>query len=179
MSSDRGQNGPMDVREQLARLAAHVDRHHPRLGSRILRARFGGLRVLEPNRTLASVVVAAGVASGVGTAEVLRRVSSGRVRAPRATVALAGPAVMWAALWRWDAVRWRRRHVVLVLDLPSATLDRVVAELVGDGLHVERWDGPRRPGGAASGLSCRLADLRLVNSRLDASTRPTLGGSAG
>ena len=160
----------MDARELLARFADHVDHHHPRLGSRLLRARYGGLRVTEPSRTLTFGVLLGGVGVGALAGRLVEWWSAGRLRLRLFLVGIAGPVLAWSALWRWDAVRWRRRHVVLVLDLPTQELDRVVEELAGRGLPVERWDGPRRVGGASSGLSCRLGDLRRVNACLDEHT---------
>ncbi len=157
----------MDARELMARFADHLDHHHPRLGSRLLRARYGGLRVTEPNRTLTAGVLLGGVGVGAVVRRLVASLSSGRLRIRLWLVGILGPLVAWSALWRWDAVRWRRRHVVLVLDLPTQELDRVIGELNDRGLRVERWDGPRRVGGASTGLSCRLGDLRRVNAELD------------
>ncbi len=157
----------MDARELMARFAAHVDHHHPRLGSRLLRARYGGLRVTEPNRTLAAGVLLGGVGAGALLRRLVASLSRGRLRVRMWLVGILGPLIAWSALWRWDAVRWRRRHVVLVLDLPTPQLERVVEQLAERGLRVERWDGPRRSGGPATGVSCRLGDLRRVNAALD------------
>lgn len=155
----------MEVREQLVRLAAYIDHNHPKLGARLLRARYGGLRVTEPSRPLTAVVVAGGVGAGVATRQILERLTAGRVR-PVSPVVL-GPLLAWTAVWRWDSVRWHRRHVVLVLDLPSGRLEEVIAELAARGLTVERWEGRRGAGGPSTGLSCRLRDLRRVNAALD------------
>ena len=157
----------MDARELMARFADHVDHHHPRLGSRLLRARYGGLRVTEPNRTLAAGVLLGGLGIGALMRRMVEWISRGRLRLRMSLVGVVGPVVAWSALWRWDAVRWRRRHVVLVLDLPGQELDRLVQDLTDRGLHVERWEGPRRAGGPATGVSCRLAELRRVNAALD------------
>ncbi|MDQ2677140.1 MAG: hypothetical protein M3Y51_00240 [Actinomycetota bacterium] len=157
----------MDARELMARFADHVDHHHPRLGSRLLRARYGGLRVTEPNRTLAAGVLIGGLGVGALSRRLIASLTRGRLRVQLWLVGILGPLLAWSALWRWDSMRWRRRHVVLVLDLPSQQLDRVVDELGERGLQVERWDGPRGVGGASTGLSCRLGDLRRVNAGLD------------
>ena len=162
----------IDPKEQLARVVAHIDRHHPRLGARLMRARYGGLRVVEPSRPLAAAVFAGGVAAGVAVRRLVGGLTGGEVRPVSPVV--VGPLVAWTALWRWDSVRWRRRHVVLVLDLPPARLDELVAELAASGLAVERWDGRKNAGGASTGISCRLRDLRRVNAELDRSAVPEL-----
>ena len=157
----------MDARELMARFADHVDRHHPRFGSRLLRARYGGLRATEPNRTLTAGVLIGGLGVGAVARRLIASLSRGRLRVQLWLVGILGPVLAWSALWRWDSMRWRRRHVVLVLDLPVPQLDRVVDELAGRGLVVQRWDGPRGVGGASTGLTCRLGDLRRVNAGLD------------
>lgn len=155
----------MEPRERLVRLADHIDHHHPKMGARILRARYGGLRATEPSPPLAAAVVAGGVGAGLVTRQLLGRLSEGRVRV--LSPVFLGPVVAWAALWRWDSVRWRRRHVVLVLDLPAARLEQVVEDLAEHGLTVEPWEGRRGAGGPATGISCRLRDLRRINAHLD------------
>src|SRR5690606_34953566 len=78
-----------------------------------------------------------------------------------------GAVAAWLALWRWDAARWRRRHVALVLDLTPGAAAELVEHLATLGLVVEPWTGPRSAGGTAQGISCRARDLRRVNSALD------------
>lgn len=157
----------MDARELMARFAAHVDHRHPRLGSKMLRARYGGLRVAEPSRSLTVGVLLGGVGAGALVRRALSSLTSGRVRPRMSLVGALGPLVAWSALWRWDSVRWHRRHVVLVLDLPAPVLDQLISDLAERGLDVERWEGPRRVGGVSTGLSCRLGDLRRVNAAID------------
>lgn len=158
----------VDGKELLARLVAYVDRRHPRFGSHVMRARFGGLRVREPGGVLVTSVLVGGAGLGVAVRRAVAQLSGGRVRPGAVPSMVLGPAALWGALWRWDATVWRRRHVTLVLDRPAPDLDRMVDELAAKGIVVRRWDGPRAVGGAATGLTCRLRDLRAVNAHLDA-----------
>lgn len=152
-------------------LADYIDHHHPRLGSRLMSMRFGGLRSTEPRRQLVAGVLGAGATGGLGAATLLRRASAGRVRAPWSASVLSGAALSWLALWRWDSRRWHRSHVVVLVDLPDDRLDELLGELSGQGLDVRRWDGPRRADGSARGLACRLRDLRRVNAEIDLRTK--------
>ncbi|CAN5607324.1 hypothetical protein BH10ACT3_BH10ACT3_14530 [soil metagenome] len=149
------------------RIAAYIDRHHPRLGARLMKLRWGGLRTIEPNPVLGAALVGAGTSAGVGVRHVLGRRRSGRSRVPLAVAAPGGAIAAWIAVWRWDAARWRRRHVSMVLDLTPDRVSALVERLRSDGLPVERWAGPRSVGGSVVGISCRARDLRRVNAAID------------
>ena len=157
--------------ERAQDLADYIDHHHPRLGSRLMSLRFGGLRSTEPRRGLVAAVLGVGAGGGLGAASLVRRASDGRVRAPWPLSACSGAVLSWLALWRWDSRRWHRSHVVVLVDLPDERLDELVDDLRGEGLDVRRWDGPRRADGAARGLACRLRDLRRVNAQIDLRTK--------
>lgn len=155
-------------------LADYIDHHHPKLGSRLMALRFGGLRTTEPTAGLVAAVLGAGTSFGVGARQVVRRTTGGRLRPPLLPTGALGAATAWLALWRWDSVRWRRSHVMVVVDLPEERLDGLVEDLVAQGLEVQRWDRPRRADGPNRGLTCRLRDLRQVNAAIDdASTGAT------
>lgn len=157
----------MDRTEIGARIAAHIDRNHPRLGSALMKLRWGGLRTVQPDRGWWAGIGAVGVGMGVASRSALGRRRDGRHRLPVLPSVLAGVLSIWAGVWRLDSIRWRRSHVTLELDLPADVLDELIERLRSSGVHVERHDGPRRVGGAATGLSCRLRDLRRVNRELD------------
>lgn len=149
----------MDASEFAQRVAEHIDHHHPRLGARLMKLRWAGLRTVEHGRwwwaaTMGSGAVAAAVARGVRLRE-------------RVGLAVVATTATAAAIWRWDAARWRRTHVVLRTDLPPDLLDTAVDSLREDGLEVERWDGPRAVDGAVRGLVCRSRDLRRVHARVE------------
>ena len=148
-------------------LADYIDHHHPKLGSRLMQLRFGGLRTVELQPVLVGPVLSAGVGAGLGVRRVVGRRGDGRSWVPMVPAASLGAALAWIAVWRWDAARWRRSHVMVVVDLPEERLDRLVARLAEDGLDVERWDRPRQADGPNRGLSCRLRDLRRVNAAID------------
>jgi hypothetical protein len=164
------ENGAMVVKERLQALVEHVDTRHPRVLSRAMKLRWGGLRTLEPNRPLVAAVLGlSAVVTGVAVHLGGRR-GDGRRRV-RWTGAMALSSVgLWTALWRWDAARWRRSHVMVVVDLPSDQLDDLVAELCDTGAPVQRWDRARRADGPRHGVSCRLRDLRRVNAAIDTMT---------
>jgi hypothetical protein len=160
----------MVVKARLQALVEHVDTRHPRLLSRTMKLRWGGLRTLEPNRPLLASV--AGMSAAV-TAVVTRvggRRPDGRRRVRWPALLPVSSMGLWMALWRWDAARWRRSHVMVVVDLPSGQLDDLVAELRDVGVAVQRWDRPRRADGPRHGVSCRLRDLRRVNAAIDTMT---------
>jgi hypothetical protein len=157
----------VDRSEIGARIAAHIDRNHPRLGSSLMKMRWGGLRTVQPDGGLWVGIGVAGVGAALLSRSVLGRRSDGRHRVPVVPSVLAGTLSVWVGVWRVDSMRWRRSHVTLVLDLPADVLDGVLERLSELGLRVERYDGPRTVGGSASGLTCRLADLRRVNAALD------------
>jgi hypothetical protein len=148
-------------------LVDYIDHHHPKLGSRLMQLRFGGLRTLELQPSLVGPVLSAGAGAGLGLRQVVGRRGDGRSRVPALPAASIGAVLAWIAVWRWDAARWRRSHVMVVVDLPDDRLDRLVAHLVGDGVDVERWDRPRQADGPNRGLACRLRDLRRVNAAID------------
>jgi hypothetical protein len=150
------------------RIAAHIDEHHPRLGSRLMKLRWAGLRTIEPDRTVWTGVSAFGLGIGLGARTLAGRDRSGRHRVPLVPAALLGGLGAWIGTWRWDSARWRRSHVTLVLDLPTEVLDSLVERLGEAGVRIERWDGSRRVDGPSTGVSCRLRDLRRVNAEIDA-----------
>lgn len=132
-----------------------------------MKLRWGGLRTIEPSPVLGAALVGAGTGAGVGVRHALGRGRSGRSRVPLSLAAPVGAAAAWVAIWRWDAARWRRRHVAMVLDLTPDRVSALVERLRSDGLRVERWNGPRAVGGSAFGISCRAQDLRQVNAAID------------
>jgi hypothetical protein len=144
----------------------YIDRHHPRLGSFLLKLRFGGLRTIEPTPVLGAAVLSAGTGAGLGLSRALGRGRSGRSRVPLALAAPGGTLALWVAVWRWDAARWRRRHVSMVLDLTPERLTDLVEKLRSEGFSVDRWVGQRSAGGARFGISCRARDLRKVNAAI-------------
>ena len=157
----------VDRKELGAKVAAHIDRNHPRLGGFLMGLRWGGLRTIEPDRTVWAAIVAAGTGLGLAARAGIRRWRE-RGRVPLVASALAGTASVWLALWRIDSVRWRRSHVELVLDLPPDLLDRLIDDLRAQGLEVGRHQQRRSVPGTSFGLRCRLGDLRRVNSAIDA-----------
>lgn len=164
------ENGVMGAKERLQALVEHVDTRHPRLLSRAMKLRWGGLRTLEPNRPLVASVLGLAAATTAVSVRVAGRRSDGRRRV-RWTGALPVSSIgLWMALWRWDAARWRRSHVMVVVDLPSDQLDDLVSELCDAGVVVQRWDRARRADGPRHGVSCRLRDLRRVNAAIDTMT---------
>jgi hypothetical protein len=158
----------VDRSELGQRIAAHIDAHHPRLGSRLMKLRWGGLRTVQPGRTTWAGIGALGLGLGASARRVLGRRGDGRHRVPVLPAVLAGVLSAWAGAWRVDSARWRRSHVTLVLDLPNDVLEDLLERLSLEGLHVERHDEPRGAGGPSTGLTCRLRDLRRVNAALDA-----------
>ncbi len=157
----------MGIAAQGQALADYIDHHHPKLGSRLMQLRFGGLRTVELRAALAVPVLCVGAGAGVGARQLAGHREDGRARVPLLPAGWVGAVLAWLALWRWDAARWRRSHVMVVVDLPEARLDALVARLADDGLDVERWDRARQADGPVRGLACRLRDLRRVNAALD------------
>lgn len=149
------------------RVAAYIDANHPRLGSSLMKLRWGGLRTIEPNPVLGAALVGAGTSAGVGVRRLLGRRRGGRAWLPLAIAAPGGAVAAWVAVWRWDAARWRRRNVAMMLDLTPDRVADLVERLAEDGLRVERWSAPRSIGGSAFGISCRARDLRRVNAAID------------
>jgi hypothetical protein len=150
------------------RIAAYIDTHHPKLGSRLLKLRWGGLRTIEPSTGLGAALVGVGTGAGLGVRRLAGRRTCGRARVPLALAAPGGALAAWMAVWRWDAARWRRRNVALMLDLTPDRVDELVERLHAEGLAVERWTGPRTIEGEVFGISCRARDLRRVNAAIDA-----------
>lgn len=147
-------------------IVEYIDHHHPRLGSFLLKLRFGGLRTIEPTTVLGAAVVSAGTGAGLGLSRALGRGRNGRLRVPLSLAAPGGTLALWVAVWRWDAARWRRRHVSMVLDLTPERLTDLVEKLRSEGFSVNRWVGQRSAGGARFGISCRARDLRKVNAAI-------------
>jgi len=167
---DPGSTAPQGAGERdpfAQRVASYIDKNHPKLGSRLLKLRWGGLRTIEPSTGLGAALVGVGTGAGLGVRRAAGRRAGGRARVPLALAAPGGALAAWLAVWRWDAARWRRRHVVLMLDLTPDSVDALVERLRSDGLHVERWSGPRSIEGEVFGISCRARDLRRVNAALD------------
>lgn len=77
-----------------------------------------------------------------------------------------GWVTVHAAVWRWDTVRWRRKRVAMVVDLPVGELVVLVEQLRSHGYDVERWERTRGPV-RVHGIWCRSSDLRSVNRELD------------
>ena len=148
-------------------LADYIDHHHPKLGSRLMQLRWGGLRTIEPQPLVVGPVLATGAGLGLGARRLVGRRSNGRRWVPLVPASAVGASLAWVGLWRWDTARWRRSHVMVVVDLPADRLDELVAGLVDQGLDVQRWDRPRRADGPNHGVSCRLRDLRRVNTAID------------
>jgi hypothetical protein len=157
----------VDVSEVSARVVAYIDRNHPKLGSRLMTLRWGGLRTVTPGRQVWAAIGLLGTVWGLSVRAVAGRRSDGRQRLALVPSALVGVAGAWAATWRVDRARWQRTHVTLVLDLPAEVLDPLIARLGEEGLEVQRRDGPRTVAGTPTGLACRLRDLRRVNAVLD------------
>lgn len=162
-----GHTGRVDRREVGARIAAHIDRHHPRLGSALLKLRWGGLRTVQPGGGLWAGIGAVGLGMGLASRSVLGRRGDGSHRLPALPSMFAGMLSVWLGLWRLDSVRWRRSHVTLVLDLPQDLLDATIEHLRDQGLSVQPHHGRPTVAGTPSGLTCRLRDLRRVNAVLD------------
>jgi hypothetical protein len=147
-------------------LVDHIDHHHPKLGSRLMKLRWGGLRTIEPQPVLAPAI-ATGIGAGLTARLVTGRRPDGRPWVPLLPATLLATLGVWIGVWRWDAARWRRSHVMVVVELPDERLDALIARLAEVGLEVQRWDRPRRADGPVHGLSCRLRDLRRVNAAVD------------
>lgn len=145
------------------RLIDHVERHHPKFGSAVMKLRWGGLRSLEPAPMLVAVVLAIGSAGGIALRRAIGKRSDGRARIPLVGAIPVGASLAWLSLWRWDDARWRRSHITLVLDRPSKDIDSMVSALLEQGLVVQRWYGRSQLGATSGGLTCRLRDLRRVN----------------
>jgi len=148
------------------RIVEYIDQNHPRLGSFLLKLRWGGVRTFEPTAVLGAAVLSAGTGAGVGLRHALGRGRNGRLRVPLALAAPGGTVAVWIAVWRWDAARWRRRHVSMVLDLTPERLTHLVENLRLEGFSVERWVGERSAGGSRFGISCCARDLRKVNAAI-------------
>jgi hypothetical protein len=157
----------VDRSEIGARIAAHIDENHPRLGSKLMKLRWGGFRTVQPDRGVWAGMGALGLGVGVASRTALGRRRDGRHRLPFGASLAAGIASVWVGAWRLDSVRWHRSHVTLVLDLPHDVLEDLLDRLNDSGLHVERHDEPRGVDGSSSGLTCRLRDLRRVNAAID------------
>lgn len=160
------------VTEWGERLAAWIDRDHPRVARFLLGLRWGGLRTVEPSPATFAAVLGGGAVLG----EVAARRWRLRSRVPVAGRG-AGPlaaALAWTALWRWDARRWRDRNVRLVPGLPPDAVRALVEDLAGRGFDVEPWvtDGP---GGPQVGLRCRTRDLRRVNTAIGEASADVAG----
>lgn len=145
------------------RMVEYVDRNHPKFGSAVMKARFGGLRTVEPTRSVVVPVLCVGTAGGLVLRRAVGSRSDGRAWLPAALAVPAGAGLAWLSLWRWDSARWRGNHVTMVLDLTAQELDLLVSTLAQEGIDAQCWYGPRQPGAAANGLTCRLKDLRRVN----------------
>lgn len=148
-------------------LADHIDHHHPKLGSALMKLRFGGLRTVEPSPAVVGVVLGFGAGTGLGARQWLGARTRAVAGVPRSLAAVTGAAVAWLGLWRWDADRWRRSHVMIVVDLPDERLEALVGRLGEAGLDVQRWDRLPRADGPRHGVACRLRDLRRVNAEID------------
>jgi len=148
------------------RIVEYIDHHHPRLGSFLLKLRWGGVRTFEPTPVLGAAVLGAGTSAGVGLSRALGRGRNGRLRVPFALAAPGGTLALWIAVWRWDAARWRRRHISMVLDLTPERLSELVEKLRSQGFSVDRWVGGRSAGGSRFGITCRARDLRKVNAAI-------------
>jgi hypothetical protein len=151
-------------------LADYIDHHHPKLGSRLMQLRFGGLRTIEPTPGVIAATVASGAGLGLAVRRMLGRHPGGGGRLPLLPTGATGAVLSWLALWRWDATRWHRTRVMVVVDLPDERLDAMVVELRDRGLDVQRWDRARRADGPQHGLTCRLRELRQVNAAIDEMT---------
>jgi hypothetical protein len=162
--------------DRAADVAEAVERRNPRVIRALLALRWGGLRTIRPDRRTWAAVVAAGSLTGLAVRGLVGRVL-GR-RPPAGFAVVAGWAVAWTALWRWDTVRFRRRRVVLTLELTAEVLDELTNRLRADGVAVERWDGPTTVGGRRRGLVCAVRDVRRVNAAIDEHLGAT-AGSAG
>ncbi len=135
-----------------------------------MQLRFGGLRTIEPTPAVVGVTLASGAGLGLAVRRLVGRGTDGRERLPLLPTGATAAAVSWLALWRWDAERWHRSRVMVVVDLPDDRLDALVDSLRARGLDVQRWDRPRRADGANHGLTCRLRELRQVNAAIDETT---------
>lgn len=162
--------------DRVANVAEAVERRNPRVIRAVVALRWGGLRTIRPDRRTFAAVLAAGSLSGLAVSGLVGRVLGRRPRAGFAVV--AGWAAAWTALWRWDSVRFRRRRVVLTLELTAEALDELADRLRADGVAVERWDGPATVGGRRRGLVCAVRDVRRVNAAVDEHLGAT-AGSAG
>lgn len=149
----------------MTELGAAVEHRFPGLIRLLVAARWGGLRTVHPTPATWSAVAAAGAAGGLGLREVVRRAVRRRPPAPVAVG--AGVAGTWLALWRWDAARFARTRVTLVLDLSPEALDELVGRLADEGVAAAVWEGRLRADGRGRGLVCRVRDVRAVNRLVD------------
>lgn len=162
-------------------VAEYIDHNHPKLGARLMKLRWAGLRTVEHGRWWWAATIGGGVL-GAGTVRTLRSRAAVAARLGAAAELAAGlgaGAATSVAIWRWDAARWRRRHVRIRSELPTELLDELVADLAGHGFEVQRWDGRGLVDGARRGLVCRLRDLRGVHARIDEFERSRARGTQG
>jgi hypothetical protein len=157
----------MDLHDAMGELAAWVDRRAPGLARLFAALRWGGLRTFTPDARTWGAEAALGVGVGLGLREGVRTATAGRVRIGVVPAVAAGCAAVHAALWRWDTVRWRRRRVALVVDLPLDEVVGLAATLAAQGLPVERWERGVRSGRRVHGIWCRAGDVRAVNRAID------------
>lgn len=157
----------MQPREVLGDIVEGVDRRAPGLVRFLAALRWGGLRTVNPDAWLWGAEAAVATGLGVGFREGVRSVSSGRVRVPVVPAVVTTWLAVHAALWRWDTLRWRRRRVALVVDLPLDDVVALVGRLDDVGLEVERWERGVRGGRRVHGLWCRAGDVRAVNGAID------------
>ncbi|MCB1267976.1 MAG: hypothetical protein EKK62_17545 [Acidimicrobiia bacterium] len=157
----------MDAHDVMGRCTEVIDKRAPGLVRFVAGLRWGGLRTVDPDGWTWGAEAAAGVGLGLGARGALRVASGDRVRVPLLPAVLVGWLGSHLAVWRWDTLRWRKRRVALVVDLPVEGVVAIAEQLGADGRPVQRWEkGSGRS--RVHGLWCRAGDVRAVNRAIDA-----------
>lgn len=155
------------MRNGIGDVVERVDRRAPGVTRFLSALRWGGLRTVSPDPWIWGAEAAIAVGVGVVLRAGVRSASSGRARVPVVPAVATSWLAVHAALWRWDTLRWRRRRVALVVDLPLDDVVALAERLVAAGLAVERWERGVRGGSRVHGLWCRAGDVRAVNGAID------------
>ncbi len=157
----------MGHHQTLGSLAEVIDRRAPGFVRFVAALRWGGLRTVRPGPIIWVGESAAALVVGLGLRGGTASVSRGRIRVPLGLAVFAGGLAAHLSLWRWDTLRWRRRRVALVVDLPVDALIALADDLEAAGLPVERWERGVRAGRRVHGLWCHAGDVRAVNRAID------------
>ncbi len=162
--------GPMGAHGLVGDVTEYVDRRAPGLVRVLAAMRWGGLRTVRPDNRMWFGEAGAALGLGLVTRRAVTAATGNRVRPPGVLSVAIGWSAVHLAVWRWDTVRWRRRRVAMVVDLPVDEVIALTEQLRSIGYDVERWERVRGPV-RVHGIWCRSADLRSVNRELDELSR--------